>query len=125
MGQTAGGLPYPEPTMPVRDGAAAIKALADALQTRGAGARWVVDKQNVTTGSTGYAVVTYPGGPFNGNPIVAGLIEWTYGNVLVSVDAAQGGGALSTAFYMRLVRPDGSYVMNAPVLISYIAVGNA
>jgi hypothetical protein len=84
----------------------------------------VVDKQNVTTGSTGYAVVTYPGGPFNGDPIVAGLIEWTYGNVLVSV-SAQAGGALSSAFYMRLVRPDGSYVLNAPVQISYIAVGNA
>jgi hypothetical protein len=37
MGTTAGGLPWPEPTLPVRDGAAAIRALAEAIDARVAG----------------------------------------------------------------------------------------
>lgn len=34
MGNTASGLPWPEPTAPVKDGAASVKALADALEKR-------------------------------------------------------------------------------------------
>lgn len=53
MGTTTHGLPWPEPTAPVRDGAAAVKALAE-----------MVDKQhpatirtgqvNISTDATGY-----------------------------------------------------------------------
>jgi hypothetical protein len=34
MGTTASGLPYPEPTAPVRDGALAIRQLAEAIDPR-------------------------------------------------------------------------------------------
>lgn len=34
MGQTAGGLPWPEPSAPVRDGALAIRQLAEVLDPR-------------------------------------------------------------------------------------------
>lgn len=37
MGTTSGGLPWPEPTAPVRDGAAAIRSLAEAIDSRTAG----------------------------------------------------------------------------------------
>jgi len=124
MGQTAGGLPYPEGTEPVRDGDNAIKALADAMQARGVGNRWAAERQNITTGSTGIAIVAFLQ-PFTSQPVVAGLIEWTYGNVFITIDSTQNGGVNGAAFYLRVARPDGSAVLNAPVLISYIAVGGA
>lgn len=34
MGTTANGLPWPEPTAPVRDGAAAVRALAEAVDPK-------------------------------------------------------------------------------------------
>jgi len=75
MGTTAGGLPYPEPTAPVRDGANNIKALADALQARGHGQR--IEHRSV------YAEMNAAGGfgiqwarPFTAAPEVA----WILGN---------------------------------------------
>ena len=122
MGFTAQGLPWPEPTAPVRDGAAAIKALADALNARGSGFSWVAAKVSVTTSSTGIALVSFPV-PFVSPPLAIQVGEWTYGNVHVIVDSNQGGGANASAFYARVTRPDGSVVGSAPILLSYVAVG--
>jgi hypothetical protein len=122
MATTADGLPYPVGTDKVVDGDDSIKALADALQARGLGKRWLADKQNITTGSTGIAIVSFPVA-FTTQPIVVGLIQWTYGAVFVMVDASQNGGVVGSAFYLKLQRPDGSTVNSAPCLISYIAVG--
>ena len=72
MGVTAGGLPYPEPTEPVAGGAAAIKALAEALD---AGAPRAVATGHETFASTavgavGSKSVTFPAGRFTLPPRV-------------------------------------------------------
>jgi len=53
MPNTAGGLPYPLPTDPVKDGATAIQALADALEARGHGQRVEGRSVAVTTNASG------------------------------------------------------------------------
>lgn len=48
QGSTAGGLPYPESTDPLNQGANAIKALAMALDTRGAGYKSMRGRSRMT-----------------------------------------------------------------------------
>ena len=52
MGTTAGGMPYPEPTDPVAQGAAAIKALAEAVDSTPLGivgyAQMIVNQTGIT-----------------------------------------------------------------------------
>jgi len=70
MGQTAGGLPWPEGTDKVRDGDNAIRALADALQARGHGLRVEARRVQVTTNAAGVAVVNFAS-PFPSPPILS------------------------------------------------------
>jgi len=58
MGTTPTGLPYPEPTDPVAGGAAAIRALAEALEPRTA-YRTEVEQVTVTLDAAGRAVVIF------------------------------------------------------------------
>ena len=49
MGQTTGGLPWPEPTAPVRDGSVNIRSLAEATDTRyGSKRKHYIDKAQNT-----------------------------------------------------------------------------
>lgn len=58
--QTAGGLPYPLPTEPVRDGAQAIHNLADAIQARGGGQLIQAGNSSGVTQPTGVLRVNFP-----------------------------------------------------------------
>jgi hypothetical protein len=58
MGSTVNGLPWPEPTAPVRDGAAAIRALAEALENRGGGRDVQAGQTIVTTNQFGQFRIT-------------------------------------------------------------------
>lgn len=80
MGSTAGGLPYPEPTAPVRDGAGNIKSLADKLEARGHGER--IEERTV------YCTMNAAGGfgfsfarPFAQPPRVV----WSIGNAVAGM----------------------------------------
>jgi hypothetical protein len=67
MGITSGGLPYPEPTDPIADGAAAIRALAEAIDaTRQTGS---VVASGVSP-NTGAYTVTFPK-PYSAAPNIA------------------------------------------------------
>jgi hypothetical protein len=98
MGNTTGGLPWPEPTMPVRDGAAAIRALAEATDKIHYPPHlsfYVFDK-NVTTDGNGLFLVAWAP-PIVG--IVGGIItERTVGDantpptILRFVQMNNGGG---------------------------------
>jgi hypothetical protein len=59
MALTAGGLPYPLGTEPVRDGDNAIKALADALQLRGYGLKAQYGRVDPAVTGGNYSLV-YP-----------------------------------------------------------------
>jgi hypothetical protein len=82
-GTTAGGLPYPLPSDPTRNGAADIKALADALQLRGHGLRIESGVRGNLLFTGGLATITFatafanppvviwePGNPFTVNNTV-------------------------------------------------------
>ena len=59
MGSTASGLPYPEPTAPVREGAQAIRALAEALDPRAPKRTWS-GRGGYSTNSQGGIAINLP-----------------------------------------------------------------
>jgi hypothetical protein len=65
MGLTPSGLPWPEPSAPVQQGAAAIRALAEAIDPRASYKAMVVGG-NYTTDAQGYFVINVPSGAVNG-----------------------------------------------------------
>lgn len=69
MGTTTGGLPYPEPTDPIADGADAIRDLAEAVDLGFGSNRFVAGSTVDTTDSSGNLDVTFPV-TFTGVPIV-------------------------------------------------------
>lgn len=71
-GNTAGGLPYPDPDDPWFEGADAIRALAEAIDTRTpfAQAAGVVTFPTAGVGATETVVVTLPAGRFTVAPAV-------------------------------------------------------
>lgn len=69
-GTTAGGLPYPLGTEPVRDGDNAIKSLADALQARGSGLLWQSAGLSAAPDVAGRFRVNFPK-PFATQPWIA------------------------------------------------------
>lgn len=73
MGQTAGGLPWPEGTDLVRDGDNSIRALADALEARGHGLRIEARKITVSVGLANGQVSFAWQTPFGGAPIVMAM----------------------------------------------------
>jgi hypothetical protein len=70
MGTTAHGLPWPEPTAPVRDGSAAIRALAEALENRGGGLDVQAGQTIVTTNQFGQFRITPVRAIFSSFPTV-------------------------------------------------------
>lgn len=65
MGTTPNGLPYPEPTAPVAQGADAIKALAQATRIIAVSVTVPAGSPNPAT-----ATVTFPAGLFTAAPLV-------------------------------------------------------
>jgi hypothetical protein len=120
MGNTAGGLPYPEPTAPVRDGAGNIKSLADKLEARGHGQR--IEHRSV------YATMNAAGGfgiswarPFAAAPEVA----WILGNAASGIVPVAGmlasGITASGASGVACNAMTGNALTDA--WINYIAIG--
>jgi hypothetical protein len=122
-GSTAGGLPYPLGTEPVRDGDNAIKALADALQVRGGAQRVQRGSVLVTLDPNGQVAHVFPV-PFTGTPVVTFSSDGAKGVVilfnLVSRDTA---GMVVTAVQVSTV--SGTTIRTGPTWMHYIAVGPA
>jgi hypothetical protein len=79
MGTTGTLLPYPEPTAPVRDGAAAIKALADRLTVQTPAPRLWFAAAGYSTNGTGDIAVQTALGAVDGGLIIlsgTGVVTW-------------------------------------------------
>lgn len=76
MATTAGGLPYPLPSAPVRQGAADIKALADALELRGGGLSVQAGSAVVTLNAQGDGQFSF-GVPFKAGTKPSVLLQIT------------------------------------------------
>lgn len=91
MGTTSRGYPYPEPTDPVSQGAAAIQALANAVNTRAGSAAAGTVQITGSNSALGFATVTFPANRFNAVPFVTGSANSGFWIVFRS------GGASATA----------------------------
>jgi hypothetical protein len=114
---TAGGLPYPLGTEPVRDGDNAIKNLADAIQLRG-GASAVRGASTVTTANaSGTGSVGFTG--FSASPaVVANSGDSAAG---IRIDIVN---TVLTGFNYRVLnQTTAAVVPNATVRINWLAYG--
>lgn len=75
MGATTNGYPYPESTDPVAQGANAIKALAQKIESNLAAAAAGRTPISLSNASSGSATVTFPSGRFKSAPAVAATCE--------------------------------------------------
>jgi hypothetical protein len=117
--QTAGGLPYPLPSEPVRDGAVAIKNLADAIEGRGGGVFTQVGKTQVTTQPAGIAIIFFPV-VFSGVPVSIQVTgENGYRITLETVSYGYFGGS----FHVMVHKPDGSLGASVTTQIYWSATG--
>lgn len=115
MGQTPQGLPWPEPTAPVRDGSAAIRALAEAVSPR--------TPYEVLAGSGGYAT--------NSNGGIS--ITTPFNNVVVGLAASQytaagylwqrASGAPPGTIWFQFIDPSGNTVPNSFGILDFIVMG--
>lgn len=119
-GTTAGGLPFPLSTEQVRDGATAIKNLADALQLRGMAQRLSGATGVFTANSAGQGSVPFPAA-FSAAP----------GCVAVSGDSTQSvrieiinTSTTGFNFQVKNATTDAA-IPNAVVRVNWIAVGTA
>jgi hypothetical protein len=114
-GATAGGLPYPLGSEPVRDGDNAIKALADALQVRGGAARTearYLPSVGVAGGTCSVAFAT----PFAGSAVVSAFAGWPLTIAsLVSTD--------SFGFTCRVKNQVDNSDFSGNIAVWYIAIG--
>jgi hypothetical protein len=123
MGATANGYPWPEPTAPVRDGAAAVRALAehDQRQTPWAmRAGWGGGNTDVS----GYVRVIFTDLFVSG--IVANL--WNLGigldwRICVAAMEGYGSGGQISAVVMQVLQANGAPAANTAVGFYYIAYG--
>jgi phosphoribosylaminoimidazole (AIR) synthetase len=120
---TAGGLPYPLGTEPVRDGDNAIKALADALQVRTLGYQFVASQVIVTTNAAGGFGITFTR-PFKtgNNPFV--LCQHADGSGTSLVVLASMNPPTVTGFSGVARNTDGNYAVGN-IRITYLAIGVA
>jgi hypothetical protein len=122
MGTTPSGLPYPEPTEPVRNGAANIKALATAIDIRGGGLLVQAGSSVINTNQAGDAnvvpAVAYQAGS---KPILYVAVSDPLGAYICSPNA----NATSSQFCpFRLFNADGNALTNyGPVRVNWITVG--
>jgi ABC-type branched-subunit amino acid transport system substrate-binding protein len=110
MGTTNTGLPYPEPTNPIAQGADATKALAQAVNQPLSGSVPV----NIANATSGTAVVTFTAGYFTATPRVVGVSQ-SSGNWIIAIAAVS-----ATSATIR-VGTAGSAV-TATVTVLWIAV---
>ena len=118
MGNTAqAGLPWPEPTAPVRDGAAAMRALAEALDPR--------VPLKVFAGSGGYT--TNSGG---GLALTVPFQTVTFGLAWTEINAygygwyrASTGPPPATVWFNFVDLAARAYVPNIFAIINYIVMG--
>lgn len=106
MGTTSRGFPYPESADPISQGALAIKALAEAVETRMPRLASGIVAVNISNAASGSTAVTFPVGRFTATPAVTvtpgGSTSWI-GAVTgasatgVTVLAFTNSGAASTA----------------------------
>lgn len=123
MGTTASGLPYPEPTDLASGGAAAIQALAQALDVRGSGLLVQSGSSVVTLNGTGDGSIT-PGKAFKTGtvPIPIFQVQDPPSSLFV-VSYNQYTTASSLAFRMRT--PADAIPLPGPWRIGWIAIGVA
>ena len=107
-GTTPNGLPYPLPSEPVRDGAVAIRNLAEKLNPRAPYGQMVIN-QNQATDAQGYFTINAPG------QYVAATIGYsgTFGPIIVNVYNSGGTGVGFKAF-----QPNGTPVANTTISIT-------
>jgi len=113
-GKTTGGLPYPDPTDPVAEGADAIRSLAEAIDPR-TPAAWAGGQAtvNVSASVTGSTTVTLPVGRFTKAPQVVGSASNSLYNVSIS--------ALTTASFLASVRHLNESSSTTTVYVSWSA----
>jgi hypothetical protein len=91
MGTTANGYPYPDDTASLAGGAQAIKALAQAADTRAritAAGRVTI---SVTTATTLFSkAITFPAGRFTVAPVVVATVEHSWWVASISAVTATG-----------------------------------
>lgn len=119
-GQTARGYPYPDPGDPIRDGADAIKALAEAV-----GAKLGVMKTGEGTvpissaNTMGSVLIVFPLGSFIAPPAIALTLygnSFPAGNVTLWIS---GNSVTSSSFTANAIRGSGSANIN----FYWVAVG--
>jgi len=118
MGTTPNGLPYPEPTDPVAQGAAAIKALAEAVDPR-VGARAIATGQatltSITPNTLATLAVSFPAGRFTAAPLV--FVSLNAANVHGCTPAAATA-ITASGFTLNGARTTG----NANIPVSWLAI---
>lgn len=123
---TTGGLPYPESTGPLNQGANDIKALALALQSRGGGAFTQSGRTSVSV-AAGNATLTFPVAFKTGTvPLV--VTSGTYGNGSDSISDAclvMPRNVAANTFTVVAYVITTSQWYTGPLLVNWIAVGVA
>jgi hypothetical protein len=116
MGTTAGGLPYPEPTDPIAEGADAIKALAEAIERCR-----LVGSVAATSAANGVCTVTF-GQTFASAPTVIITPVFGSGGTDYTMYLIA---ATTTGFTARLFQAGSVAAAGVTVRINYLAVGVA
>lgn len=94
MGNIA-GLPYPEPTDPISGGAGAIKALAEAVNTRAGRSAEKVATIVLKNTWAGTVTVPWPAGTFVVNPVAVVSTIATYKWHATVVNSTPGGAVIT------------------------------
>lgn len=123
-GTTAGGLPYPSGTDPLRDGDDAIKALADALQARGAATKVIRGSATVTFDSAGRGSIPITGLVTLNGAIVQFVWEGNapFVPMILAVEKAQTN-STKIGLWAAQSMASGSSWWNVPALIYWEAWG--
>jgi hypothetical protein len=119
MGVTAKGLPYPESSDPVYQGADAIKALAQKLDAM-VPAAMAAGANTVTYGaaaSSASVVVTFPAGRFTQPPLVAMAIYSVTALVVASI--AEGTPITTTSMTVIAVHRDSGQTLGTATAVRF------
>jgi|SRR5262245_12532347 len=114
MGTTAGGLPYPEPTDPIAQGADAIKNLATKTE-----ARYLSGFANVTSAANGVCTVTFPAA-FPSAPNVIAVLQFSTGGTDFTGYVIT---STTTGFTYRLFQAGALVGAGVAARINYLAIG--
>jgi hypothetical protein len=120
MGTTGTGLPYPEPTAQVRNGAADIKALADALTAQNPAAKLRFFSQSLTTNASGDIALPVPGVNVSG----ATAITWNATPATAGAYLARITGAPAATVWFRVFLASGAALVNSAVSFNAIVWGS-